>query len=150
MLRDMGNDVRKLRRAFRDALVIAAGCAVVAGLAGCAQAGIPALEAPAGTLPSSLQHGRGYEPSTARRVGSTADADFYVARQADGSASGVCLIVYPPDRPDQWVSGCGDADRFTVSSAGGAIQAEFIRHGVAKEDIRPGWKRVSDNVVAKP
>jgi hypothetical protein len=131
-------------------LVVTVACAGIVGLAGCSQASIPALDAkPTGALPAALQEGHGFQPTTARKVGSTSGADFYLAKQASAPANSVCLIIYPKDAPTDWVSGCAQSDRFTVTSVAGAIEAEFIRHGVSDGDVKAGWTRVSENVVAR-
>lgn len=135
------------RRIIATTVVIVAA---TAALAGCAQAGVPALERAATNedmLPAEFTDTPGFDHETARHVASAEGVEFFLARQGgDASAQSVCLIVYPTETPANWASGCGEGDRIGVSTATG-VMAEFVRHGVSNDDVKPGWTRVAENVI---
>lgn len=89
-----------------------------------------------------------FDTASARKVGSHDGVDVYLAKQGgNASAASVCLLLYPTRAVDDWVAGCSEGDRFTVTLPGDTMSAESIRHGAGSEDLDHGAVRVSENVI---
>lgn len=127
--------------------------AAAALLAGCTPAGVPALErtaTPSDVLPSGVTGTTGFDTDSARHVASRDGVEYYLAKQSgDDRFAGVCLVVTIPSEPQQWASSCGSGEWFGLEWAPGHVNAEFYRHGVTADVVKPGWSRIAENVVVQ-
>ncbi|GAA4148812.1 hypothetical protein [Leifsonia shinshuensis] len=139
---------RDVRRRAAVAVTIAASML----LAGCASDSVPALErtaTAADALPAGLVAGNGFDPETARHVASHRGVEIYLAKKLSEKFDVVCLILYQDTVPATWASSCGAGERIALTLDRANVAAEFIRHGVTSGDLRPGWTKLSDNVLVQ-
>jgi hypothetical protein len=140
------------RRVRALLLVAATATTALTALTGCTPSTIPDLERtaePVDALPAGVQGSSGFDPDTARHIASHGGVEFYLAKQTGDLAAGLCLVVVKPVEPVQWASSCSVADYFGLTWDPGGVNAEFYRHGVTDDIVKPGWSQISENVIVE-
>ncbi|MBN9633279.1 MAG: hypothetical protein J0I18_22190 [Actinobacteria bacterium] len=135
---------------LRSVAIAAAIAAAATLLTGCTAGSVPTLERtaePADALPANQTGYNGFDPNTARHIASRAGVEYYLAKQSGDPVNVVCLVATTATEPLQWASSCSAGGWFTLEWAPGKVNAEFFRHGVTADEVKPGWTQVSEKVI---
>lgn len=89
-------------------------------------------------------------PSDFRLLTEDGGVKYFAAESSDHATA--CIVAYPLDKPDQWVSGCsdgiiGDREIVTVSHIGQPT-VKFVTTGFDTRALESeGWRKVHANVL---
>jgi hypothetical protein len=131
--------------AFVAALLVLTGCSNYSGITA-----VQRTAEAKDDLPAEVQSLDPKMPSDFRFLTEDAGVKYFAAESSDHASA--CILVYPVDKPDQWVTGCsdritGDREIVTVGHIGQPT-AKLVTTGFDTRALESeGWRKVHDNVL---